>query len=146
MPQHVPGEPANALSEGFDYTNPLNAGEVSRLRDTLDILTRCRVIAANEVAAADSGSSLLAIATARELDYVTKLPPFPLPGELAPLGLFDLTVFMAAWKASLDWLKQTQQITIQTPPTPENPTGLQTISVIPLDVFRRVMSGVGKQS
>lgn len=143
MPQHVPGQPADATSEGFDWNNPLNAQEVARLRDTLDIITRCRNVAAQEVDSIDDGSALLAVANARGMDLLAKLPPFPLPGTLAPVGLWDLTVFLTFWQASLTYMSTPITVNVQGPPTEGNPSGVVPVTDTILDVFRRIMSGVG---
>lgn len=137
MPQHVPGQPADATTVGFDWNNPLNAGEVGRLQETLDIITRCRRVASDEVDAVDNGVSLLAVATARHLDLLANLPPFPLPGQLAGLKLADLRIFFAFWQASLVWMSSPQTVPVT------DSTGTTNVTDTPLAVFRRVMDGVG---
>jgi len=134
MPQHVPGQPADATSVGFDWSNPLNRAEVDRLRECLDILTHCRSIAESEVQAVNDGVALLHVANARQMDLLVNLPPFPLPGELAPLQLADLTVFFAFWQASLAWMSSPQTVPVTTP------AGTANVTATPLDVFRKVMS------
>lgn len=143
MPQHVPGQPADATTQGFNWDDPANRAEIDRLRDCIDIITRCRNIAAQEVDSIDDGESLLAVATARRMDLLANLPPFPLPGTLAPVGLWDLTVFFAFWQASLTYMSTPITVSVQGPPTVDHPDGIVPVTDSILNVFRRIMSGVG---
>jgi hypothetical protein len=142
MPAHTPGQPADATTTGFDWTHPLNRAEVDRLRPVLDVLTRVRKIAATEDASAVDGRQVLEVALSRGLDRLAHLPPFPLPGDLADLTLADLTVFMAFWKANLQWMTAEQTVVVEFPAPPVGP-GPVPVTASPLAVFRRVMAGSG---
>lgn len=137
MPQHVPGQPADATTTGFDWNNPLNAAEKARLAETIDILTAARRVARVEVESFNDGEDLLETAQARRLDLLVNLPPFPLPGTLAPVTLADTTVFFAFWQAMYQWLGSNQTVPVTTA------EGTANVTSKPLDVFRKFMSSPG---
>ena len=153
---HVPGNPANGTTIGFDWSNtnqgPTGNGRViDSYQETLQIIDQCRSVAKDEVQAVEDGVSLLAAVTARNLTALTNLPPFPLPGLNAGLSLTNASQFFAMWQASLVWMSSPQTVTMTIAVPNSDGTynlnadgSLVTTSVsvtdTPLNIFRRFMS------
>ncbi len=147
---HVPGQPANAWSIGFDWNNKATATtgdhagnglEIARLAPVVDIISKVRKLLAVEEWSDKEGGSLLATIASRRLDLMVNLCPFPMDGTNADLTLDDLRMVMVVWPAMKQWMTTSQTFQAIGPPSDGYPDGTPfSFSCVPLDLFRKVMT------
>ena len=78
----------------FDWNNPPEGTNLALLQaksqKAFDLLTKIRNLATELADVLDSAGNAIANVQANGLDHTDNLPPFPLPGTLAPLPLSTL--------------------------------------------------------
>ena len=138
---HKPGEPADGWSIGFNWNDPLNRAVVASFAGESKFFSGVVTLAKQVVAVVDSLNTVLGQVKANDYADRDKLPPFPLDGTLAPLGLVDVTVGLGAVSTLLSWAltpvkfpqyDQTTGDVIANPP-----------AVAPIDVLRRIAKAGG---
>ena len=88
----------DGINNKFDWNNAANSNitqeELTLLREqsakAFDLLTKIRNAATELVDVLDTTGSYINTVIANGYDHTTLLPPFPLPGTLAPLPLSSL--------------------------------------------------------
>jgi hypothetical protein len=134
---HTPGQPATGWSTGFDWAADANRKERERMVGELDFMTKLTSIARDLVAVADKLDTVFGSVEANGYAWRYYLPPFPLPGTLAPLRIEDVGMGLpiAVWLHGL--LHATTDFTVYVEGQPV---------VIPakaLEVIRRIAKAGG---
>lgn len=134
---HTPGQPATGWSTGFDWDDPANRKERERMAGELDFLSGLAGTARDLVRVADKLDTVFGAVEANGYVWRHFLPPFPLPGTLAPMQLADVGAALpiAQWLHGLLTTEAEFTAYVEGQPVP--------IRVKPLEVIRRIAKAGG---
>jgi hypothetical protein len=134
---HTPGQPATGWSTGFDWTADANRRERERMAGELHFMSSLAATARDLTAVADKLDTVFGSVEASGYVWRHYLPPFPLPGTLAPMQLADVGAALpvAQWLHALLTTETEFTVYVEGQPVP--------VTAKPLDVIRRIAKAGG---
>jgi hypothetical protein len=134
---HTAGQPATGWSTGFDWDDDRNRKEKQRMSGELDFMSGLSATARDLVKVADKLDTVFGNVEASGYVWRHYLPPFPLPGTLAPMRLEDVGMALpiAQWLYGL--------LTTDTTFTVYVEGEAVEVTAKPLEVIRRIAKAGG---
>lgn len=134
---HQPGQPATGWSAGFEWDHADNRKEKERLAGELDFMSGLAATARDLVRVADQLDTVFGAVEANGYVWRHFLPPFPLPGSLAPMRIEDVGAALpiSQWLHAL--LTTEREFTAYVEGVPV------AVTVKPIDVIRRLAKAGG---